>query len=78
MKRATLISAIAIFGLGGLSAGLGLSLGEAPTQPAPTTTTAAPVDDPCAEYLAQGIACEYVAFPEMDLYPSSGQAVAKR
>ena len=77
MKRATLISAIAIFGLGGLSAGLGLSLGDAPMPPAPTTT-AAPVDDPCAEYLAQGIACEYVAFPEMEIHPSVGNEVARR
>lgn len=83
MKRVTIITAIALFGLGGLAAGLALGDRSQPTEP----TAAAPVapapasqdsDDPCAEYIAQGIACEFVAFPEMEIKPSGGPEVARR
>ncbi len=80
MKRTTLIAGIAVFALGGLSAGFGLSQGgDVPNQsadsPAPVP---APEDDPCAQYIAQGIACEFVAFEEMEIAPSISQEVARR
>lgn len=81
MKRVTIIISIALFGLGGLALGLALGDRDQPTEP----TAAAPVapapteeDDPCAEYIAQGIACEFVAFPEMEIKPSGGPEVARR
>jgi hypothetical protein len=80
MKRVTIIASIALFGLGGLALGLALGDRAQPTEP----TAAAPVapapseDDPCAEYIAQGIACEFVAFPEMEIKPSGGPEVARR
>lgn len=80
MKRVTIITAFALFGLGGLALGLSLNDNTQPAEP----TVAAPVapapaeDDPCAEYIAQGIACEFVAFPEMEIKPSGGPEVARR
>lgn len=83
MKRVTLIAnvtAIALFGLGGLAAGLALGDRGQPAEPSIAAPMApAPTDDdPCAEYLAQGIACEFVAFPEMEFKPSGGPEVARR
>lgn len=79
MKRVTLIVGIAIFGLGGLAAGLSLSEGELlPAKEAVAEPAPAPDDDPCAQYIAQGIACEFVAFPEMEITPSVGPEVARR
>lgn len=78
MKRVHII-AIALFGIGGISAGLGLSLGgPTPTEP---VVTAAPAElaveaDPCAEIRAQGTPCEFVAFPEMEIRASSGSSLA--
>lgn len=84
MKRVTLITSIALFGLGGLALGLALGDRDQPTEPtaaAPVAPAPAPAeanDDPCAEYIAQGIACEFVAFPEMEIKPSGGPEVARR
>ncbi|MCB9736859.1 MAG: hypothetical protein H6745_30125 [Deltaproteobacteria bacterium] len=72
MKRSILATAI-LFSLGGLVAGFGLSNGtEAPSAAAP------PADDPCAAYIADGVACEFVAFPETEIVVSLRDVVAKR
>lgn len=33
-------------------------------------------DDPCAEYMSQGVACEYLAFPEMEIKAQGGAELA--
>lgn len=33
-------------------------------------------DDPCAEYVANGVACEYLAFPDMEIKAQGGAELA--
>jgi hypothetical protein len=69
MNRVTLIASAALFGLGGLALGLsqgGQSAVQAPDAPVVVQGTGA-ANDPCADYVNQGVACEYLAFPEMEL-----------
>lgn len=34
------------------------------------------IDDPCAEYVVQGVACEYLAFPDMEIRAQGGAELA--
>lgn len=36
----------------------------------------AATDDPCAEYVAEGVACEYLAFPDMEIKAGGGAELA--
>ncbi|MCC6624041.1 MAG: hypothetical protein IT385_22480 [Deltaproteobacteria bacterium] len=56
--------------------------GQAPLTPAPapaqTLTAPAPTPDdaePCVRWVAQGFACEFIVFPEMEIRPSPEAAV---
>lgn len=73
MKRVTLIVTTALLGIGGLALGFGLTGNNDAAVPVQGTQAA---DDPCAEYVAEGIACEYIAFPDMEIRPAAGNEVA--
>ena len=75
MKRVTIIVTTALLGIGGLALGFGLTGNDGEGVPMQGTQAA---DDPCAEYVAQGIACEYIAFPDMEIRPELGNEVAHR
>lgn len=69
MNRVTPFLSTVLLGLGVLvSACNGSDKAALPPSEAPVVVqgTGAP-NDPCADYVNQGLACEYLAFPEMEI-----------
>lgn len=75
MKRFAIAAAVALFGLGGIALGIGLGVADRDDGVVVIQGTGEP-GDPCADYVNEGLACEYLAFPEMEIRAGEGQELA--
>lgn len=70
MKRVTItVIAISFLTLSGCTQ---RAIEEGPVTVKGTTASG----DPCAEYVSQGVGCEYLAFPEMEIKAQGGGELA--